>query len=110
MRIRPLTGQVLVEVESSATRSTGGIILSDRPLSAEQVQEASRDPQKPVAMAGVVRAIGPWPKLRNGMVLMPEFGVGARVLLNPWRGQEMRRGLGERLRLVRSEDVLAILS
>lgn len=80
-------------------------------VSAEIVQESHANPEKPSANnIGKVIAIGKWPKLRNGMALMPEFGVGSKVLFNPWRGTKMQRGIGEQYRMVRNEDVLAVLS
>lgn len=110
MRVRPLTGQVLIEVLLADSISAGGIHFPECALSADEVQERSRNPEKPAAMTGIVRAIGPWPKLENGMALMPEFGVGAKVLFNQFRGVAMQRHLGQRLRMVRNTDVLAVLT
>lgn len=110
MKVKPLTGQVLIEVLPAPDTSDGGVALPpDASLSPEVVQEQSRNPEKPSKNnIGIVREIGPWPKLRNGMARMPEYGLGARVLFNPWRGTAMQRNIGERFRMVRQEDVLAI--
>jgi co-chaperonin GroES (HSP10) len=110
MKIKPLTGQVLVEVLPAETDSAGGIALPNRSKSAEEVEQSHIDPQKPGPITGIVRAIGPWPVLKNGMAMPPEFGVGAKVLLSPWRGTALQRHLGERLRLVPNQDVLAVLT
>ena len=111
MKIIPLTGQVLIEVLPPPTESGGGVALpEDRTLSPEIVQEQSRNPEKPAKNnVGVVRAVGSWPKTRNGLLKMPEYGVGAKVLFNPWRGTPMERGVSERLRMVKQEDVIAVL-
>lgn len=110
-KIRPLTGQVLIEVLPTDNKTPGGIDLPEVVrVSPDVVQEQSHDPQKPVPPnIGIVRAIGPWPKLPNGMTLLPEFGVGARVAFNPYRGDQLRYET-KPLRLVRLDDVLAVLS
>lgn len=111
MRVTPLTGQVLIEVLPTETRSAGGVELPpDLTLSAEIVQESHANPEKPAKNhIGIVRAIGPWPKTRSGLIQMPEFGIGAKVVFNPFRGTAMQRGIGEHLRMVRNDDVLAVL-
>jgi co-chaperonin GroES (HSP10) len=112
MNVRPLTGYALVEILPSDTQSAGGIAFPDRHLSPEEVQARHRDPMrlKPPPLQGIVRAIGAWPKLRNGMALMPEFGIGARVIIGPLAGLQMVRGVGERFRMVALEEVLAVVS
>lgn len=111
MRIKPLTGQVLIEVLPPDTKSPGGVDLPDeRPLSPDLVQEQNRNPEKPAKHhIGIVREVGQWPKLRNGMLNMPEFGKGAKVVFNPFRGQQMTLA-GKSLRMMQLEDVLAVLS
>ena len=110
MTIRPLTGQVLVEILPADKRSAGGIDLPDHTMSPEENQQAARQPTMPPGLTGVVKAIGPWPKLANGFALMPEFGVGARVVIGRGAGLDLQRGIGERLKMVRNEQVLAILT
>lgn len=111
MRIRPLQGQVLIEVTPPPRQSAGGIALpGDLSLPPAVVEQQSHHPEKPARNnVGVVKAIGAWPKTRKGLLRMPEYGVGAKVLFNPWRGTQMERGVSERLRLLRQEDVLAVL-
>lgn len=110
VRIFPLTGQVLVEVLPADKRSAGGIDLPEHTMSPEENQYAARRPTMPPGLTGVVKAIGPWPKLANGMMAMPEFGVGARVVISLNAGLEMHRGIGERLKMVRNDQVLAVLT
>lgn len=105
----PLTGQVLVEILPTDKRSAGGIELPEHTMSPEENQSASQRPMMPPGITGIVKAIGAWPKLSNGMALMPEFGVGARVIIGPHAGLEMHRGIGERLKMVNQSSVLAVL-
>lgn len=109
MKVVPLTGQVLVEILPSDKRSAGGIDLIEHTPSPEDNQQSARRPTMPPGLTGIVKAIGPWPKLANGMALMPEFGVGSKVILKPHAGLEMHRNVGERLKMVRNDQVLAVL-
>ena len=109
-RLRPLSGQVLVEILPADKRSAGGIELPQRTASPEENQQAARDPIMPPGLIGTVKAIGPWPKLPNGMAVMPEFGVNARVVIGNRAGLDLQRGIGERLKMVRNDQVLAILT
>ncbi|HUD74791.1 MAG TPA: hypothetical protein VMQ76_06940 [Terracidiphilus sp.] len=110
MNIKPLPGQVLVEILPDDKRTAGGIELPEHTPSPEENQEAARRPEMPIGLTGVVRAIGQWPKLANGKALMPEFGVGARVVLSRCAGLDLQRGIGERLKMVRNDQVLAVLT
>lgn len=110
MRIRPLQGQVLIRILPPDTHSAGGIEFPQRHLSPEEVQASHRDPSPPPPEYGVVEAIGPWPALKNGLHILPPFGVGARVLVGFHTGQKLSRGISDRLRLVRTSDVLAVIT
>ena len=101
---------VLIQLTPPLTESPGGVALpGDLHLSAEIVQEQARNPEKPSKdNVGIVKAIGAWPKTRKGLLRMPEYGVGAKVLFNPWKGVAMVNGSG-RLQMLRQEDVLAVL-
>jgi co-chaperonin GroES (HSP10) len=110
MTIRPLIGQVLVEMLPPEAQSSGGIIFPERHRSPAELTEA-HDPsicKEPPSQA-IVRAIGPWPQ-KNGKSVLPEFGLGARVVISAYSGQKLRRGIGENFKLVNTEDVLAVLS
>ena len=110
MTIKPLLGQVLVEILPTDKRSAGGIELPSHTATPEENQEAAHRPTMSPALTGIVKAIGSWPKLSNGMALLPEYGVGSRVVIGPHSGLEMHRGIGERLRMVHQSQVLAVLS
>lgn len=108
-KVQPLTGQVLIEVLPEDAKSPGGIDLPNRGLSAEEVQERHQNPEKPPGAYGIVRAIGPWPKLKCGLALMPEYGMGAKVFFNPLRGIAMQWDTTRKLRMIMQEDVLAVV-
>lgn len=110
MQLKPLTGQVFIELLPADTKTTGGINIPQRNLTPEDWQHRAKHPEKPAGVIGIVRALGSWPKLRNGMMAMPEYGKGARVVLRPEVGLQMQRHFGERFRMVRQEDVLAVLT
>jgi len=110
VNIRPLTGQVLIEILPRDRFSPGGIEFPEYTLSAEEVQQRNHVPTKPPPLHGVVTAIGAWPKLRNGMALMPEFGVGAKVIVRHNAGLQMHRGIGEKFRMCLVEEVLAVVT
>lgn len=107
--IRPLTNQILIRI-IPPTQSEGGITLPQHTLSAEEVQERNHNPQPPPPEIGFVEAIGPWPRLKNGMAVPPPFPPGVKVLVREGSGTKLNRGIGERLKLVRMQDVLAVLS
>ena len=109
MKLKPLIGQVLVEILPADTRSAGGVDLPQHTPSPEENQEAARRPTMPPAVTGIVKAIGEWPKTRSGLLKMPEFGVGSKVVIGPNAGLDMERRLGDRLKMVRNEQVLAVL-
>ncbi len=110
--IRPLSGQVLIEVLPPNTKTSGGIELpANASISPEIIQEQARNPIKPTGdNIGIVRAIGAWPKLKNGMLSMPEFGVGSKIVFNTYRGTQLTRGIGDRLKLISQSDILAVLT
>ncbi len=110
MRVKPLTGQVLIQILPAETKSEGGIDLPDHTLSPEEVQERHRHPTPPPGIRGRVVEIGPWPKLKNGMALLPEYGRGATVIIPPRAGIEMDWQAQRRLKMVRQSEVLAVLT
>ena len=108
--IRPLSGCILLRILPPELRTDSGIELPQRSLSPEEVQERNHSPEPPPPQIGIVEAIGPWPRLEKGLAVLPPFGPGAKVLVREGSGQKLNRGIGERLKLVRTEDVLAVLN
>lgn len=109
-KVKPLCGQVLIELLPADTHTAGGLELPNRTLSPEEVQERHRDPEKPSAVTGVVRAIGEWPKLPCGLALLPEYGIGAKVFLRPEIGTSLQWDRSRRLKMISQKDVLAVLT
>lgn len=99
MKIRPLTGQVLVQVLHTESKTLSGLHLL----------EVSDPTQKAQPFKALVIAMGPWKKTKNGYGVLPDFGIGHTVLCTPYAGQALSRDVGERYQLVRSEDVLAVI-
>ena len=100
MKLKPLTGQVLVQVLPTEKKSSGGIDLPEHTMSPQENQEAAIRPTMPLGKTCIVVACGAWPKTKSGLLRMPEFGIGSRVVIGPNAGLEMHRGIGERLRMV----------
>lgn len=100
--IRPLTGQVLVQLTPTEQTTSGGLYLPD-------IAHDTPRGEKAKAFKGVVIAMGPWKQTRQGYGILPDFGIGHTVLCTPYRGTKIGRHLGERMQLVRSEDVLAVV-
>lgn len=92
MKIRPLTGQVLVEMLPPESE---GLI--------ELPEQAKRKP-----LWGIVREIGPWPKTKNGLAELPPFSRGAKVFIQNSIGQQVGRHYGERFKLVKTTEILAV--
>ena len=90
--------------------SAGGIAIPDHTVTPEEHQERAHHPTPPPAITGKVVEIGPWPKLRNGLAVLPPFGIGARVAIRPTSGIEFHWETSCRLKMVESGDVLAVLS
>lgn len=109
-KLRPLTGQVLVELLPSEAASAGGIALPNRTLSPEEVQERHANPEKPPGLIGIVRAVGKWPKLKCGMLMMPEFSTGMRVVIPARCGTELSWDHSRRLKLVDQSEILAVVT
>jgi chaperonin GroES len=101
--IRPLKNQLLVEILPPDEASAGGVVIP------ESIREGSKDEKKPV-LKGIVVAIGPWKTTKRGFSVLPDFFIGSTVVLSPYRGVQLGRRLGERMRMVKTEDVLAVLT
>lgn len=108
-KIRPLTGQVLVEIMPAEKQTAGGLAIPEYDPTPEDHQRMARNPEMPPGVKGRVRAIGAWPKTKSGLAQMPEYGVGAFVVIPPKSGLELHRNLGDRFRMVKQSQVLAVL-
>lgn len=100
MKIRPLTNQVLIQVLPPEDKTHGGLFLPD-------VAQSSPHGEKARPFKGLVLAIGPWRKTKNGFSILPDFRIGETVICTPYAGQPLSRNVGERYQLVQVDDVLA---
>jgi len=110
MRVIPLTGNVLIELETPERITFTGLHIPEHTPSAEENQVSARAPTPHPAVTGKVVEIGPWPKLKNGMAVLPEFGRGARVAIRPTAGVTMHWETSGRLKMLSSDDILAVLT
>lgn len=95
--IRPFQGQVLVEMLPS-------------PLENGLWVTPTKDYLRP--QEGIVRRIGTWRQARKSRSLIPyDFRVGDKVLVDrrSW-GPIIDRHIGERFRLVKADQILAVLT
>lgn len=100
LKIKPLTGQILVQVLPPDDRTDGGLIIPD-------IAQGDTPGEKQQPFRARVLAMGPWKKTKQGYGVLPDFGIGATVLCTPYAGTKLSRNIGERYQLVRFEDVLA---
>src|SRR5689334_12050586 len=98
--IRPLTNQVLIRILPPESHSSGGIEFPQHTLSPEERQERNHNPEMPSPLTGQVVAIGPWPKLKNGLVKPPPFPPDSKVLIRPGSGHDLAWGVGEKFKMV----------
>lgn len=95
-RIRPFKGQVLVELCRPPRQDPSGLFLPD--------------PKKPKLEQGIVLKIGPWRTTSKGVPILPEFGIGAKVVIANESGTKIRGEPGQLLKLVKVEHVRAVLT
>jgi co-chaperonin GroES (HSP10) len=101
MNILPLQGQCLVEILPRDDAEFGSIVI---PEGVDvRVKGGKLPPER-----GIVRRLGRWPQKKGGLCAMPEFTPGDTVLLSRYSGQKLKQ-LGDRFRLVKVSDVLAVL-
>jgi len=96
--IRPFQGQVLVEMLPADAFSHAGLSIPDK---------AKEKPQQ-----GIVRRIGAWKQARKSRGLIPyDFKVGDKVVIDrrTW-GHQLDRHIGERFKIVKAEQVVAIVT
>jgi chaperonin GroES len=96
MKIKPIGDRVLVEREESESKTAGGIVLPDA---------AKEKPQ-----IGKVLAIGDGRYLKDGKRADLQVKVGDRVYFTSWAGDEFKSADGEKLLLMREEDILCVIS
>jgi len=99
--IRPLPGQVLLQVLPPKETTDSGLFLPDISHDRERGEK-----EKPAH--ALVIAVGPWRKAKNGFSILPDFQPGDKVLVSFYAGTKLTRSIGSRLRLCHVKDVLAV--
>ncbi len=92
MKIVPLGDNVIVREVERPAQTASGIALP------ETVREET--------VEGKVLSVGDGHRLPNGKIVPLEVHEGDRVLFNRWAGQEIELD-GEKLRILREEEILA---
>lgn len=100
-RIRPLQGQVLVEILPADKETAGGIALPENVRTKDAI---GREP----ARKAKVLATGIWPTSRKGRMLSYEFRTGAIVMVDPGFGKNVNVEI-RRLKLYDHKEILAAL-
>ncbi len=93
-KIKPLAGYVLIRPSEAVTKTSSGIYLP------ETAQEKKA--------LGEVLSVGEALSLPGGQYIMAPVKVGDRVYYKKWGGDEIDVD-GEELKLVKFEDLIAIL-
>lgn len=107
MRIKPLTGQVLVLL-LPRDEKIGEIFI---PETANDGKATHDDMYvKRLARKGIVQSIGPWKKTKDGKAILPDFRKGQTILLNDYVGQKLTHDVEDNLRLIKYDDVLGVLT
>ena len=94
MKIKPLGDRIIVSREEEEQTSAGGIVIPDN---------AREKPSK-----GRVRAVGPGRVLDDGSRRSPDVKEGDLVLFGKYGGTEVKLD-GEKLLVLREEDVMAVI-
>jgi chaperonin GroES len=94
--LTPLFDKVLVQADKEREMTKGGIALA----------EAHRE----APCAGTVLAVGEGRLLDNGMICPPRVSVAQRILFGKYAGVELPEEYGERLKILREDEVLTVLS
>lgn len=95
-QIRPLKGMCLVKLLAPPKETESGLV-------------ALPDTKHPKLEKAQVIRIGAWPTTKTGLALVPEFRVGAQVIIASESGTKLRDGQ-DLYKVVRQAHVRAVLS
>jgi chaperonin GroES len=96
MAIKPLGDRILLKVLEAVEKTKGGIYVPDT---------AKEKPQE-----GEVIAVGKGKVLKDGSIEKPQVKKGDKVLFSKYSGTEVSTKKGEDYLIVKSEDILAIIT
>ncbi len=95
MNIKPLHDRVVIRQVEEQTESAGGILL---PGTAQEKENT-----------GEVVAVGPGKAADNGSIIAMTVKVGDKVMFGQYSGQEVKDDKGQELKVMREEDLIAII-
>ena len=95
MNIKPLHDRVVIRQVEEQTESAGGILL---PGTAQEKENT-----------GEVVAVGPGKAADNGSIITMTVKVGDKVMFGQYSGQEVKDDKGQELKVMREEDLIAII-
>lgn len=95
MNLKPLHDRVVVRQVEEKKESAGGIIL---PGSAQEKENM-----------GEVVAVGPGKTADSGNVIPMTVKVGDKVMFGQYSGQEVKDDNGDALKIMREDDIIAIV-
>jgi chaperonin GroES len=95
MSLRPLGDRIIVRRFEAQEKTAAGIYLPDT---------AKDKPQK-----GKVLAVGSGKLLKDGTRKAPQVKEGDTIVFANWAGDEFKERGGDRILVMREEDVLAVL-
>lgn len=96
MNIKPLRDRVVIRQVEEQKVSSGGIVL---PGSAQEKQTI-----------GEVVAVGPGKASDSGAIVAMTVKVGDKVIFGQYSGQEVKDDKGEKLMVMREDDIIAIIN
>lgn len=106
MRIKPLTGQVLVLLLPHDEKD-GSIFIP------EIANEAKPTHDNVYVRLGhrkaIVQEVGPWRKTKQGLAVLPEVKRGDTVVVSPYAGTKLSQDTNDHLKLIKVDDILALL-
>ncbi len=94
LKIKPLGDRALVERLEADLKSPGGIVIPG---------SAKEKPQE-----GIVRAVGPGGKDKNGVVTPLAVKVGDKIIFGKYSGSEIKIE-GKEYVVVREDDIIGII-
>ncbi len=95
MNIKPLHDRVVIRQVEEQKESAGGILL---PGSAQEQENM-----------GEVVAVGPGKAADNGSIVAMTVKVGDKVMFGQYSGQEVKDDKGDTLKVMREDDIIAII-
>jgi len=102
MRIKPLKGKALIQQLPPSDKTDSGLWIPD-------VANDTPRGEKVKPIRGLVKEIGPWRTVKSGHSVMPHIKVGDEVIATVYGGVRLEDRLGDRLRLVDVESILAVI-